>query len=274
MQEVVVHPGSIDDALSSERARAEVPPGRLGDVVLPSRTLRPAERVEIYQRMYPLRMEEALEIDYPTLKAFLGEDGFRTFVRRYVASFPSRSYTLNRLGDHVPEFVRADRGLRHRAFCHDLVRLELAMTQVFDEAETPALSAAAVAAVPADAWPGLRLRPIAAFRLLELRYPVNAYLQAVRDGTRRPARPRREDGWLAVFRRSYRVRRLELSRPAHRLLSDLVSGVPLGEAVVAAARRRGTAAAGQTQLYRWFREWMKSGLFMGLEGLEPSTNRL
>ena len=274
MQEVVVHPGSIDEALASRGARAEVPPTRLGEIVLPSRTLSPAERVEIYQRMYPLRMEEALEIDYPTLKAFLGESGFRKFVRDYVASFPSRSYTLNRLGDHVPEFVRTARGLRHRGFCHDLARLELAMTEVFDEAETPALSAAAVGAVPADAWPSLRLRPIAAFRLLELRYPVNAYLQAVRDAARRPPRPRRQDGWLAVFRRSYRVRRLELSRPAYRLLSDLASGVPLGEAVVAAARRRGSAAAGQTQLYRWFREWMKNGMFMGLEGLEPSTNRL
>ena len=69
MQEVVVHPGPIDDALASPRARAELPPGRLGEVVLPSRTLSPAQRIEIYQRMYPLRMEEALEIDYPTLKA-------------------------------------------------------------------------------------------------------------------------------------------------------------------------------------------------------------
>lgn len=264
MQEVVVHPGTIDEALASRAARAELPPSRLGDVVLPSRTLSPAERVAIYQRMYPLRMEEALEIDYPTLKAFLGENGFRKFVRDYVASFPSRSYTLNRLGDHVPEFLRTARGLRHRAFCHDLARLELAMTEVFDEAETPPLSAAAVAAVPPDAWPSLRLRPVAAFRLLELRYPVNAYLQAVRDGARRP-RPRREDGWLAVVRRNYRVRRLELTRPAYRLLSDLASGVPLGEAVVAAARRRGSAAAGQTQLYRWFREWMKSGLFQRVE---------
>lgn len=274
MQEVVVHPGSIGEALASRGARAELPPSRLGDVVLPSRTLSAAERLEIYQRMYPLRMEEALEIDYPTLKAVLGDNGFRRFVRDYVASFPSRSYTLNRLGDHVPEFLRAARGVRHRGFCHDLARLELAMTEVFDEAETAPLSAAAIAAVPAEAWPALRLRPIAAFRLLELRYPVNAYLQAVRDGARRRPRPRRQDGWLAVIRRNYRVRRLELTRPAYRLLSDLASGVPLGEAVVVAARRRGTAAAGQTQLYRWFREWMKSGLFMGLEGLEPSTNRL
>ena len=115
MQEVVVHPGSIDEALASKAARAEVPPDRLGEVVLPSRTLAPAQRVEIYQRMYLLRMEEALGIDYPALQHFLGPRGFRDLVRGYVASFPSRSYTLNRLGDHVPAFVltaRADAAAR------------------------------------------------------------------------------------------------------------------------------------------------------------------
>jgi hypothetical protein len=268
MQEVVVHPGSIDEALASKAARAVVPPGRLGDVVLPSRTLTPAQRVEIYQRMYPLRMEEALGIDYPALQHFLGPRGFRELVRGYVASFPSRSYTLNRLGDHLPAFVLTAIGLRHRGFCHDLARLELAMTEVFDEAETPALSAEAVAAVPPEKWPEVRLRPIAAFRLLALRYPASAYVQSLRGRGHRHPRPLRKDGWLAVYRRNYSVHRLELSRPAYRLLSELASGAPLGQAVAAAARRRGRSAPGQTQLYRWFREWMSKGLFQS-QGVEP-----
>ena len=274
MQEVIVHPGSIDEALASKAARAEVPPERLADVVLPSRTLAPAQRVEIYQRMYLLRMEEALGIDYPALQHFLGPRGFRDLVRDYVASFPSRSYTLNRLGDHLPAFVLTAIGRRHRGFWHDLARLELAMTEVFDAVETPTLSAEAVAAVRAEAWATARLRPIAAFRLLALRYPVNAYVQSLRGRGHRHPRPLRKDGWVAVYRRHYGVHRLELSRPAYRLLSELAAGASLGEAVSVAARRPGRSAAGQTQLYRWFREWMSKGLFMGLEGLEPSTNRL
>jgi hypothetical protein len=222
--------------------------------------------VEIYQRMYLLRMEEALGVDYPALQHFLGPRGFRDLVRGYVASFPSRSYTLNRLGDHLPAFLLTASGLRHRGFCHDLARLELAMTEVFDEAETASLSAAAVAAVPAEAWAAARLRPIAAFRLLALRYPASAYVRSIRGRRHRHPRPRRQDGWLAVYRRNYSVHRLELSRPAHRLLSDLAAGVPLGEAVTSAARRR--SGAGRTQLYRWFREWMAKGLFQGIEGWE------
>jgi Putative DNA-binding domain len=263
LQEVVVHPGTVDEAIAS--ARRDLPPERLADVVLASRTLTPAERVEIYQRMYLLRMEEALGIDYPGLQHFLGQDGFRHLVRDYVATFPSRSYTLNRLGDHLAEFILTAPGLRHRSFCHDLARLELAMTEVFDEAETPAVSADVVAAVPPEKWPEVRLRPIAAFRLLAVRYPVNAYVSSVGGKANRHPHPRRQDAWLAVFRREYGVHRLELTRPAYDLLSELASGRTLGDAVTAAARRRGAAAARETQLYRWFRQWMASGLFAGID---------
>ena len=44
--------------------------------MLPSQTLTSAERLDIYRDMYLLRMEEALAIDYPGLKHFLGEEEF------------------------------------------------------------------------------------------------------------------------------------------------------------------------------------------------------
>ena len=278
MQACIEDQGTCEEAIASERAQSAISAEEARSIVLPSKTLSSLERLDIYRGMYLLRMEEALGIDYPALQHFLGPRGFRDLVRNYVAVFPSRSYTLNRLGDHLPAFVLTAIGRRHRGFCHDLARLELAMTEVFDEAETPILSAEAVAAVPAEAWATARLRPIAAFRLLALRYPASAYVKSLRGRGHRHPRPLRKDEWLAVYRSNYSVHRLELSRPAYRLLSELAAGVPLGQAVAAAARRRGRSAAGQTQLYRWFRDWMRDGLFravdLGLEGLEPSTNRL
>ncbi len=119
---LVVHPGPVEEALRV--AEAEVPAGRIGDVVLPSKTLTAAERVGIYHGMYPLRMTEALQSDYPALAHYLGDDGFRDLVRGYVQAFPSRSYTLNSLGDHLPEYVKTAPGVRRPEFCHDLARLE------------------------------------------------------------------------------------------------------------------------------------------------------
>jgi hypothetical protein len=258
MQAVVVHPGSIRTALRSKEAEKIVPVDRLSEVILPSKSLEPAERVEIYQGMYLIRMEEALQGDFPGLQHFLGERGFRKLVSDYVQVFPSRSFTLNRLSDHLPEFVKKGARIRSRGFCHDLARLELAIAQVFDEAETPSLSPEEVADVAPDFWETARLEPIQAFRLVSLRYPANAYLQSVRREDHDHPRVRLKDTFVAIYRRDYGVYRLDLSRTAFDLLSDLASGRPLGEAVTRAVRR---GRADQDELFRWFREWVSGGIF-------------
>ncbi|HSB62367.1 MAG TPA: DNA-binding domain-containing protein, partial [Vicinamibacteria bacterium] len=107
---VIVHPSPVEAAL--REPSAEVPAERIEEVLLPSPSLTAAERIDIYHGMYPLRMVEALESDYPALAHHLGDDAFRQLVVGYVQAHPSRSYTLNRLGDHLPEYVRTAPGVR------------------------------------------------------------------------------------------------------------------------------------------------------------------
>jgi hypothetical protein len=261
MQEVVVHPGDIANAVASPSARKALGGAAIEDVILPSKSLRPAERVGIYQGMYLMRMEEALESDYPALKHLLGDHGWSDLVRDYVAAHPSITYTLNRLGDHLPEFVSKWKGARRPAVAHDLARLELAVAEVFDAPETQPLSGAEIAAVPEASWERARLAPIEAFRLLSLRYPVNAYLQSVRDEDHDHPEMKRKDTCVAVYRRDYSVYRQDLSQTAHDLLTDLVAGTPLGKAVSAALLRGGRRAPTTDQLFRWFREWAAGGVF-------------
>jgi hypothetical protein len=261
MQAVIVHPGTVDEAAADPEAQAEVPAGRVGEVLLPSAGLDPLQRLGIYHGMYPLRMEEALASDYPALKHFLGDEGFLELVRAYVRAHPSRSFTLSPLGRHLPDFVATAGFVRRRAFCHELARLERAIAEVFEAPEEPALDDRAIASVPAAAWERARLRPIPAFRLLALRYPASAYLDSLHeDGHRHPA-TRRNDEWVAVYRRQYAVYRHDLSRPAHDLLSDLVGGRTLGEAVAAALARRFRPRPGADELFRWFRRWAAAGMF-------------
>jgi hypothetical protein len=264
MQDVIVHPGPVEDGVRLPAAQASVPADRVAEVILPSPTLTPEERLSIYHGMYPLRMRDALRSDYPGLEHFLGEEGFFGFVADYVRSFPSRSYTLNRLGDHVPEFIRRRKGLKHREFLLDLARLERAMSEAFDAEETPRLGEAEVQAVPAEAWTRARLVPVASLRLLELRYPANAYLDSLKDEEHRHPRPTRKDGWVAVYRRDYAVYRQDLTRAGFALLKDLAAGKALASALKAVGRRGGRPP-GEDQLFRWFREWVGAGLFSRIE---------
>lgn len=262
MQAVIEHPGSAEEAVASEPARAELDPANIARVIRPSKTLTSVERVGVYQSMYLMRMVEALQNDFPAVAHFLGETQFLDLVTRYVAVHPSQSYTLNRLGDHFPEFIRKSRGVRKKGFVADLARLELLVTEVFDSPESPAWPAEEVTRIPEEAWGRAILQPIAALRLGAFAHGVNAYLQSVKEENHdHPATDRRRS-WIAVYRKNYEVWRLDLSKPAHDFLAALVKGRPFGRAVAGAAR--GLQGSAGDRLFRWLRDWVAEGMFRGV----------
>jgi len=79
-------------------------------------------------------------------------------------------------------------------------------------------------------------QPIAAFRLAQFAYPVNAYLQSVKDDDHAHPETSRAESFVAVYRKNYEVWRLDLSKPAYRFLRSLAKGRPFGKAVAEAAR--------------------------------------
>jgi hypothetical protein len=222
--------------------------------ILPSHTLEAEARLDIYRDMYEVRLIEALEGDYPALAALLGHAKFHKLAGAYVARHPSMSYTLNRLGDRFPDFVAET---TRRGVLFDLARLELAMTEVFDEAEAAPLGADALAGIAPRQLASVRLVTIPALRLLALQYPVNDVFSAYREEQPLVA-PRKRASWLAVHRRDYAVYRTPLTARAFAMLSALRDGQPIGEAIESV---EGLTAE---ELFTWFREWSAAGLFRSI----------
>jgi hypothetical protein len=270
MQEVVVHPGPVEEAIKAEEAMHHIPSERLTEVVLPSNSMSSLERIGVYHGMYLMRMEEALETDYPVIRYHLGDHQFSHLVRDYVQRYPSTSYTLNRLGDHLPQFFLDEPEWPQAAFLHDLARLELAMTEVFDERESPTVGGEELEAISPDSWDAARLRPISAFRLLAFKHSVIPHLLAYHKDRPSPG-PRRRASWVALYRRDYSVLRLELSRAEHDLLRAIAGGTPLGEALATAAASKSPRQ--QAKIFRWFRTWMSEGLFSAIEAGPRSRMR-
>ena len=235
MQAVIVHPGTIEEAVRDRSATRQLPLREAERAILPSKTMEPLERLAVYQGMYPLRMHDALATDYPGLRAFLGHHAFEHVVADYVAAHPSRSYTLNRLGDRVPEFLQTWHHPQ-RAFLADLARLELAVTEAYDAEEDASPAAAPPAHVDAD-WEGRRFGITPTLRLLSFRHAAGPALDALKAGRRASTRPKAS--WAAVHRRSFVVYRLDLTRGEFHLLSALAAGDPLGKALRLAARKAG-----------------------------------
>lgn len=263
MQSVIVHPGCIHDALACEDAEREIAAEAVARVVKPTDRLTSEERVGIYQGMYLMRMGEALEVDYPTLRAFLGADRFAHLVRDYVQVHPSTSYTLNRLGDRLPDFIESWAPADDAGFVRDLARLERAVTEAFDAEESPRLANEDAQAIPREAWAGARLVPSAALRVLSFTHPVTEALGAMKRGE--PVqRLRRRAAWAALWRADFTVMRIDLSRAEHDLLAALASGTPLGEALTAATSSL-KASEKPDRVFAWFRGWIARGMFSRVE---------
>lgn len=212
-----------------------------------SRVVDPS-RLTIYRDMYPMRMHEAMAVDYPAMMKFLGEDEFNDLVDRYTESHPSQSYTLNRLGDSFPDFLKES-----DPFLHDLARLELAMTQVFDEQEAPELDPAAFGSI----GPDTRLKTRPTFRLGAFDYPVSEFFQSFRDDEEL-VEPELRKSWVAFYRRDYGVFRMDLDEKGFDFLSALCGGATIVEAIEA-------TGATQDELFAWFRDWSEAGIFGGIE---------
>jgi len=257
MQACILAEGPVGQAIRTSPATKEFPASRAPGLIRPSRTLAPLDRLEIYRGMYELRLTEALRTDYPGLAHFLGEEQFAELARLYITAHPSRSYTLNRLGDGLPGFLDDVEGLPRPQLAKDLARLELLSTFVFDEEESPTAGPEAISRFSYQQWDDLRFTPIRALRLVELSYPAHRYLEALRSEDALP-RLRPAQTRLAVYRRDFRVFYLPLTHPAYALLQSLCEGLTLGEAVQAMFDAGGT---GEGPVYEWFRNWFTERLF-------------
>jgi hypothetical protein len=256
MQAVIVHPGSVEEAVRARSATRHLKVSEARRAILPSKTMQPLERLAVYQGMYPLRMRDALVADYPGLAAFLGHRRFFEFVLAYVRVFPSRSYTFARLGDHVPEFLRKTRRFPPAPFLRELARLERAINEVFDLDEEDEGPASPPRHVSAD-WESRRFAVAPTLRLLAFRYAAGPALDALKAGKRPGTRPR--PTWVALHRRRYAVSRLDLTREEFRLLGALSTGRPLGAALRGAARKGGKPLSPRA-VTRAFRTFTSEGL--------------
>ena len=219
----------------------------------------------IYRRMYPLRMEEALSVDFPVCRKLLGANTFLRLVEDYVEAHPSTSWTLDHLGRHMVEFVRTHPLAEQYPGLYDLTCLEQALCEVFNELDAPILSPQAMATVDPDSWPEVRLECIPAFRLLALQSNANELYKA---HNRDAELPEHRSGLyhVVVWRNQFHPWRMPLEPAAHATLVRLREGQPLGQAL---GHALDNYALEEADVFGWFNTWVSEGFFQALHLPEP-----
>lgn len=277
MQSVIMHPGGVVAGIDSEEARShiDVAPADVEAVIAPSQSQSSVDRLAIYARAYYARLVECLQAEFPVLIAALGEELFSEFAFAYLQKYPSRSYTLDHLGRDFAAYLvetRRESGGETDAwldFLADLARLEWNIAEVFDGPgveNQPLLEREQLVSIPADRWPAARLRAVPCLRLLQFDFPIDAYYRALRDG-QETGPPEPSETFVAITRRDYVVRHYRLTPPQHAILTGLLAGEPVAEAVMRGAELVSDAEfdAFAGDLQSWFARWSADGFFMTVE---------
>lgn len=202
---------------------------RHGDPAIAHRVEGPlvAHRLRIHADAYRLRLVEVLANDFPVTAALLGEDRFDAAALGYLQAHPSTHPSLRHFGrgfaDWLQQATTTPRNL------HELARFEWTQGDVFDAADAAPLTLGAIATLPADAWPGLRLRLQPSLRITALACNAPALVEAHAHDRALPAlRDARVADWL-LWRSDGDAHWRRLDRDEAALLHAVAGGESFGE---------------------------------------------
>jgi len=243
------------------------------EIIKPNDRLTSFERLEIYNRQYWFRILSALSEDFPGLRAIVGERRFDRLAVEYLYDCPSRSFTLRNLGSRLEQWLREhpEHLGNNKEIALDVVRLEWAEIECFDEAAKPKLTEADLPALGPD--PKFELQPH--IRLLDLSYPVirvrteleesdivsNAVTERTHSRARRRKLPEPQQTYLAVHRVDNTVYFKRLDARAFAILSALHNGRTLSEAVDDIDWSGQPAEQAMADVQKWFAYWSAQGWF-------------
>ena len=268
MQALIMDPDGVRSGLRSEAADNILPctEDNLEGLVLPSKQLNSVERLSIYGNMYFSRLIEILAEEFPTVQHLFGKELFDEVVKDYVTRHPSTHYSLTRLGSKFPAYLADEADdIPDLEFAADVATVERAMEDVFDARRVEPIPYEDLTAIPIERWGDVRLQTIPALRLLQLNYPVNTYISAVRED-RHMDIPVAAPAFVAVYRHNYRVWRIDLDAQRFTLLAAVHRGKSLGSALDLCASLPETDPASlMDAVSGWFREWTSEGLFYGAQ---------
>ena len=266
---------------ADEDMRAHAPDGRpmtavAAGFIAPNSQLTPFERLEIYNRQYWYRVLDALAEDFSVLRAVVGSRAFEQLSIEYLTAHPSRSFSLRNLGSKLAEWLAEHPQFagRRQRLALDVVRIEWAFVEAFDNAERTPLTLDQIATLDGGSTLGLQPHLL----LLSLDYAADDLVLALHqqqkrgtteagvkhdEGPEPPARLprlRRHPTWLAAHRFDNAVYYRRLEREEFLTLGAIRAGLPLGEALEAGFGESAKPEARRPALVRaWFAHWAELG---------------
>lgn len=218
----------------------------------------PSEQLDVYVSGYRKRLHEVLSGDLEVTRFYLGDKKTDKLIFDYIEETPSHNFNLAHYIKKLPEFAFKKDYLDE--FAKELVRLETAITTIFDWEETPALTNDAFVNMEPEKLLETKLQPRKALGLYAFEYPVSEYYRAVKF-EEVPEKPEKHESFVAVYRHDEQMLRLSLDKSEYKMLKLIFDDNKVGEAIeklISNNEINQEELGGHFQ--DWFSRWISSGL--------------
>lgn len=231
----------------------------------------------VYRNAYVARLAEILAEDYEQVHAYLGDRAFANLVRAYIAGNPSDQRSARWFGRHMPAFIARSKTFAGHPEVAELAALEKALADAFDGADAEPLSLSDLAALPAEAWPALELKPHPT--AIRLTFATNAAdIWTALKNEMPPPKPARlpEAQALLVWRERFMARFKPLTTEEAMMWDEAAKGVRFSVLCEMVATFAGEDEA-ELRAASYLKGWVDAGLLAGfavapartLSGLSP-----
>lgn len=224
-----------------------------------------AARLAIYANAYRLRLLEALTTDFPGLHTLAGDELFEHIGRAYIDAHPSTHYSIRYFARHLSAFLATAEPFRATPVLSEMAALEWALTLAFDAADDPVLDETVLAALPADAWPGMRLRLHASAQRHDFHWNVAEVWSAV-DRQRAPESPTlypTAQAWV-IWRRDLQTYFRPLDSAEAGALDSLRHGADFATLCAGLCAQVDPSQVG-ARAANYLKGWVRAGLIAGID---------
>ncbi len=241
--------------------------GRIRTVVRPSSKADIDTLLGVYRHAYSARLVEVLGVDFPGLKALAGEAEFEALARAYIASHPSRGFSVRTVAAALPAFLSATSPFAERPALSDMAAFEAAMADAFDAADGEPARLEQMGSVPAPAWPTLTFVFHPSLSRLRLRTQAPA-VWAAWNGGEIPAEPAPSPGDWLVWRQGLEVKFRPLESDESAALGSAMAGEEFA-AICETLAEQGPEDEAAYRAAGLIRAWIETGLIASIAHTGP-----
>jgi hypothetical protein len=234
------------------------------DYIIPSPSLRPAQRIQLYHQQYWWRLLDVLHDTAPLVARLFGYHDFNQIIGKpYLKKYPPDTWSLNCIGNLIPQWIEEEYHANDKQLVLDSAKLDIGLNIAFFAKHHKAIDAQAAGGMNNILSQKMRLQPhvflfdvpydLLKFRKEMLKEEVEHWMN--HDF---PKLLRDQRHTFVLYRNIHNnLNCEEISSSAYRLLSLFSEGTTINDALEWLEQQDETLnTEAANNLHLWFQEWI------------------